>query len=104
MVFNFMSFASVESNVICTESTMRVEVERSSLSGFHEDHLRLIDSTNTVCSLHSNSTHFFAVFPLNACGTQIEVTQGHLLHYPLLSSLSYYSMRTEYITFYSTGR
>lgn len=57
---------------------MTVEVEKSSFAGLHEEHLRLIDPSQTVCSLqtHSNSTHVIGVIPLNACGTEIEVTQG----------------------------
>ncbi|XP_070699101.1 uncharacterized protein [Pempheris klunzingeri] len=70
-----------EANVICGESTMRVEVEKSSLSGLHEDHLRLSDPSNTACSLqrYSNSTHVIAVVPLNACGTQIEEDNESLI-------------------------
>ncbi|KAM9318551.1 ZP domain-containing protein-like [Pholidichthys leucotaenia] len=71
----------VKTNVICTPSTMRVEVEKSSFRGLHEDHLRLSDPSNTVCSLetHSNSTHIIGVFPLNACGTQIEEDDENLI-------------------------
>ncbi|XP_053183140.1 uncharacterized protein LOC128366419 [Scomber japonicus] len=71
----------VKTNVICGESTMTVEVEKSSLSGFHEDHLQLSDPTNTACSLdnHSNSTHVIAVIPLNACGTQLEEDDENLI-------------------------
>ncbi len=73
MIYNYMSFALVKANVICTESTMTVEVDRSSLPRLHEDHLRLTDSTNIACNISSNNTHFYAIIPLNACGTQIEV-------------------------------
>ncbi|CAK6978955.1 Hypothetical predicted protein [Scomber scombrus] len=71
----------VKTNVICGESTMTVEVEKSSLSGFHEDRLQLSDPTNTACSLnsHSNSTHVIAVIPLNACGTQLEEDEENLI-------------------------
>ncbi|KAM9366736.1 uncharacterized protein ABDE67_003135 [Symphorus nematophorus] len=71
----------VESHVICTETTMTVEVEKSSFSGLHEDHLRLNDPTNTACNLttHSNSTHIIGVIPLNACGTQIEEDDDNLI-------------------------
>ncbi|XP_075931508.1 ZP domain-containing protein-like [Anarhichas minor] len=62
----------VNSHVICTESTMRVEVEKSSFAGLHEDHLRLNDGANTACRLHSNSTYVFADIPLSGCGTEIE--------------------------------
>ncbi|XP_067447907.1 uncharacterized protein [Thunnus thynnus] len=71
----------VEANVICSESTMTVEVDKSSLSGLYEDHLQLSDPTNTACSLqrHSNSTHVIAVIPLNACGTQLEEDEDYLI-------------------------
>ncbi|GLD73379.1 uncharacterized protein AKAME5_002470400, partial [Lates japonicus] len=71
----------VKAHVVCSESTMRVEVEKSSFSGLHEDHLRLSDPSNTACSLqrHSNSTHIIAVVPLNACGTQIEEDDENLI-------------------------
>ncbi|XP_042264271.1 uncharacterized protein LOC121895289 [Thunnus maccoyii] len=71
----------VKTNVICSESTMTVEVEKSSLSGFHEDRLQLSDPTNIACSLqhHSNSTHVIAVIPLNACGTQLEEDEDYLI-------------------------
>ncbi|KAK2854257.1 hypothetical protein Q5P01_006918 [Channa striata] len=71
----------VKANVICTESTMTVEVDRSLLSGLREDHLQLSDSANAVCSLrkHSNRTHVIAVIPLNACGTEIEEDDKNLI-------------------------
>ncbi|XP_034056586.1 uncharacterized protein LOC117535991 [Gymnodraco acuticeps] len=71
----------IESHVTCHESSMTVEVERSSLPGLHEDHLRLNDPSNTACNLqtNSNSTHIIAVVPLNACGTQIEEDEENLV-------------------------
>uniref|UniRef100_A0AAX7SIX4 ZP domain-containing protein n=1 Tax=Astatotilapia calliptera TaxID=8154 RepID=A0AAX7SIX4_ASTCA len=71
----------IKTNVICTESEMRVEVEKSSLRGLREDHLRLSEPSNTLCSLerYSNSTHIIGVIPLNACGTQIEEDEEHLI-------------------------
>ncbi|KAK5914907.1 hypothetical protein CesoFtcFv8_000550 [Champsocephalus esox] len=71
----------IESHVTCHESSMTVEVERSSLPGLHEDHLRLSDPSNTACNLqtNSNSTHIIAVVPLNACGTQIEEDEENLV-------------------------
>ncbi|XP_071346039.1 uncharacterized protein [Trachinotus anak] len=71
----------VNAHVVCGESTMTVHVEKSSITGLHEDHLQLSDPTNTACSLqtHSNSTHIIAVIPLNACGTQIEEDDDNLL-------------------------
>ncbi|XP_061669382.1 LOW QUALITY PROTEIN: ZP domain-containing protein-like [Syngnathoides biaculeatus] len=67
--------------VTCTESSMRVEVEKTSLHGIHIDHLRLSDPGNIECSLqrHSNSTHVIAVIPLNACGTQVEEDDENLI-------------------------
>ncbi|KAE8297752.1 hypothetical protein D5F01_LYC04393 [Larimichthys crocea] len=71
----------IKSNVICNESTMTVEVEKSTFAGLHEEHLRLIDPSQTVCSLqtHSNSTHVIGVIPLNACGTEIEEDEDNLI-------------------------
>uniref|UniRef100_A0AAQ6ILQ1 ZP domain-containing protein n=2 Tax=Anabas testudineus TaxID=64144 RepID=A0AAQ6ILQ1_ANATE len=71
----------VKTNVICTGSTMTVEVEKSSLAGRQENYLQLSDPSNTACSLqtHSNSTHIIAVIPLNACGTQIEEDDENLI-------------------------
>ncbi|XP_039652096.1 uncharacterized protein LOC120556518 [Perca fluviatilis] len=71
----------VKSHVSCGESTMTVEVEKSSFRGLSEDHLRLSDPSNTACSLqsYSNSTHIIAVVPLNACGTQIEEDEENLI-------------------------
>ncbi|KAE8297757.1 hypothetical protein D5F01_LYC04398 [Larimichthys crocea] len=71
----------IKTNVICKESTMTVEVEKSSFAGLHEEHLRLIDPSNIVCSLqtHSNSTHVIGVIPLNACGTEIEEDEENLI-------------------------
>ncbi|XP_036952453.1 CUB and zona pellucida-like domain-containing protein 1 isoform X2 [Acanthopagrus latus] len=71
----------VKSYVSCSESAMTVEIEKSSFPRLSEDHLRLNDPTNTVCSLqrHSNSTHVVAVIPLNACGTQIEEDDDNLI-------------------------
>ncbi|KAM7405641.1 hypothetical protein PAMP_000075 [Pampus punctatissimus] len=71
----------VKTHVICSESTMTVQVEKSSFAGLHEDHLQLSDPTNTACSLqrYSNSTHIIAVIPLNACGTQLEEDDENLI-------------------------
>uniref|UniRef100_UPI0037E898D8 ZP domain-containing protein-like n=1 Tax=Semicossyphus pulcher TaxID=241346 RepID=UPI0037E898D8 len=71
---------TVEANVICKQSTMRGEVDKSTFPRLHEDHLQLNDPSNVVCSLqtHSNSTHVIAIIPLNACGTQIEEDDEYL--------------------------
>ncbi|XP_068438232.1 ZP domain-containing protein-like [Clinocottus analis] len=68
----------INSNVICTESTMTVQVEKASFPGLQEDHLRLNDATNIACRMQSNSTHVFAVIPLNSCGTEIEEDDDYL--------------------------
>ncbi|KAF7212139.1 transcript variant X1 [Nothobranchius furzeri] len=71
----------IEAKVTCTESSMKVEVAKSSFFGLREDHLRLSDPSNTICSLrtHSNQSHIVAVIPLNACGTQIEEDDDYLI-------------------------
>ncbi|XP_017295316.1 uncharacterized protein LOC108250109 isoform X2 [Kryptolebias marmoratus] len=71
----------IKATVTCSESTMKVEVEKSSFFGLREDHLRLSDPTNTICNLkrHSNRTHLVAIIPLNACGTQIEEDDDYLV-------------------------
>ncbi|XP_060898902.1 CUB and zona pellucida-like domain-containing protein 1 [Labrus mixtus] len=70
----------VEANVICSQSTMRVEIEKSSFPRLSEDDLRLTDPSNVLCSLktHSNSTHVIGIIPLNSCGTQIEEDEEFL--------------------------
>ncbi|XP_060898657.1 mucin-4-like isoform X2 [Labrus mixtus] len=70
----------VEANVICSQSTMRVEIEKSSFPRLSEDDLRLNDPSNVLCSLktHSNSTHVIGIIPLNSCGTQIEEDEEFL--------------------------
>ncbi|XP_032417495.1 uncharacterized protein LOC116719171 isoform X4 [Xiphophorus hellerii] len=71
----------IEATVTCTESAMKVEVDKASFFGLQENHLRLSDSSNTVCSLrrHSNHTHIVAIIPLNQCGTQIEEDDDYLI-------------------------
>ena len=73
MIF-WKPFISVKANVICDETAMTVEVNKSSFRGL-EGHLRLNDPSNVACSLESqqNSTHIIAVIPLSGCGTEIEV-------------------------------
>ncbi|XP_041697023.2 CUB and zona pellucida-like domain-containing protein 1 [Coregonus clupeaformis] len=60
---------------------MTVEVEKSSIPGVNEGHLRLSDPSNSACDLQrlSNSTHIIGVIPLNACGTQLEEDDDNLL-------------------------
>ncbi|KAK6294109.1 hypothetical protein J4Q44_G00349390 [Coregonus suidteri] len=72
---------NVKAKVVCDETKMTVEVEKSSVTGIHEDHLRLNDPSNSACDLQrlSNSTHIIGVIPLNACGTQIEEDDDNLI-------------------------
>ncbi|KAM9766063.1 uncharacterized protein ACNS7B_003659 [Menidia menidia] len=79
-VFVDIGTQKIQATVTCTESTMTVEVDKSSFFGLEEDHLQLSDPTNTVCDLerYSNSTHIIGVIPLNACGTQIEEDDDYL--------------------------
>uniref|UniRef100_A0A8C7J8S0 ZP domain-containing protein n=1 Tax=Oncorhynchus kisutch TaxID=8019 RepID=A0A8C7J8S0_ONCKI len=71
----------VKAKVVCDETKMTVEVEKSSVTEIHEDHLRLNDPSNSACDLQrlSNSTHIIGVIPLNACGTQIEEDDDNLI-------------------------
>ncbi|XP_075934938.1 uncharacterized protein LOC142934294 [Anarhichas minor] len=85
----------VNSHVICTESTMRVEVEKSSFHGLHEDHLRLNDGANIACRLHSNSTYVFADIPLSGCGTELE-EDGDNLRFK--NEITTFDNRTDVIT------
>ncbi|CAB1326542.1 unnamed protein product [Coregonus sp. 'balchen'] len=72
---------TVKAKVVCQETTMTVEVEKSSIPGVNEGHLRLSDPSNSACDLQrlSNSTHIIGVIPLNACGTQLEEDDDNLL-------------------------
>ncbi|XP_051234770.1 ZP domain-containing protein [Dicentrarchus labrax] len=68
----------IKSNVVCTDSTMKIEVEKA--PSVHEDHLKLNDPAGGACSLKklSTRTHIIAVFPLTACGTQMEEDDNNL--------------------------
>ncbi|KAJ8417501.1 hypothetical protein AAFF_G00223440 [Aldrovandia affinis] len=65
-----------EANVICSETTMTVEVQKSSIIGLHEDHLRLNDPS---CTLASNGTHVIGTMSLNSCGTVLEEDDDNLI-------------------------
>ena len=86
---------SVKPNVICDDSAMTVEMDKSSLGGLVA-HLQLNDPSNVACSLQrqQNSTHIIAVVPLSGCGTQIEVNKsfrdasGSHLFFPYFAVLS----------------
>ncbi|KAI7792546.1 uncharacterized protein LOC130547239 [Triplophysa rosa] len=68
--------AGPKADVVCTKDIMSVTVERANISGIHGNHLRLNDPS---CLVTSNDTHVFANFSLNACGTQMEETDEHLI-------------------------
>ncbi|KAJ7997496.1 hypothetical protein DPEC_G00229630 [Dallia pectoralis] len=70
-------------SVFCNESSMTVSVERSSIVGLLEDHLRLSDPS---CSLNSNSTHIFKTLDLNSCGTQLEDDGENLIFRNMITS------------------
>ncbi|XP_061078249.1 uncharacterized protein LOC133111714 [Conger conger] len=63
-------------NVVCNETTMTVEVEKASIIGLHEDHLRLIDPS---CTPISNGTHVIAAVSLSSCGTELEEDADNLI-------------------------
>ncbi|CAN9506616.1 unnamed protein product [Ophioblennius macclurei] len=84
---------TVQTNVICTENTMTVEVERKSLAGLLEDHLKLNDPSDVLCSLqtHSNKTHVIGIIPLNSCGTQIEEDKDNLIFRNMITAFDHKS-------------
>ncbi|KAJ8248865.1 hypothetical protein GJAV_G00228600, partial [Gymnothorax javanicus] len=65
-----------KANVVCNETTMTVEVEKSSIISLQEDHLHLNDPT---CTPMSNSTHVIAAVSLNSCGTRMEEDANNLI-------------------------
>ncbi|XP_030233432.1 uncharacterized protein LOC115558989 [Gadus morhua] len=69
----------VKAHMTCNETSMTVELDKASFNGLSEDHLQLIDSSSTACSLHSNGTHVIGIIPLNACGTTIEEDNDNLI-------------------------
>uniref|UniRef100_A0A4W5LC07 ZP domain-containing protein n=1 Tax=Hucho hucho TaxID=62062 RepID=A0A4W5LC07_9TELE len=65
-----------KATVVCNETSMTVAVEKASIVGLYEDHLRLNDPS---CSLSSNSSHVFRTLALNTCGTQLEEEEDNLI-------------------------
>ncbi|XP_016308453.1 CUB and zona pellucida-like domain-containing protein 1 [Sinocyclocheilus anshuiensis] len=63
-------------HVTCTQNSMSVTVERSSIKNLHGDHLRLI---NPSCRVYTNRTYVFTNTLLNECGTQIEENNNELI-------------------------
>ncbi|KAJ8283081.1 hypothetical protein COCON_G00056000 [Conger conger] len=60
-----------ERNVICTETTMMLEAERSLVQGLDGTSFSLLDPS---CAVSFNNTHLFAITPLDGCGTVAEGT------------------------------
>ncbi|XP_042340983.1 ZP domain-containing protein-like isoform X2 [Plectropomus leopardus] len=58
---------------------MTVGFEKSSFSRLNINNLRLNDPDSNACKVRSNSTHIYAVVPLNECGTQIEESAENLI-------------------------
>ncbi|KAL2079136.1 hypothetical protein ACEWY4_024880 [Coilia grayii] len=56
-------------HVICTDTYMAIQLERSTNTGIHEDHLQLNDP---ACTFYSNGSHVIANMSLNTCGTVME--------------------------------
>ncbi|XP_066559040.1 ZP domain-containing protein-like [Amia ocellicauda] len=65
-----------DAHIVCTEKTMTVSVNKSSVSGIEESHLRLNDPS---CTMTSNATHVIATVSLNSCGTKLEETENDLI-------------------------
>lgn len=66
---------TAEAVVTCNETTIKVEVEKTSIIRHHENNLHLNKAGDSSCNLTrlSNETHLVAVMALNACGTLVEV-------------------------------
>lgn len=66
---------TAEAIVTCNETTIKVEVEKTSIIRRHENNLHLNKVGDSSCNLTrlSNATHLVAVMALNACGTLVEV-------------------------------
>lgn len=66
---------TAEAVVTCNETTIKVEVEKTSIIRQHENNLHLNNVGDSSCNLTrlSNATHLVAVMALNACGTMVEV-------------------------------
>ncbi|XP_042162185.1 uncharacterized protein LOC121840825 isoform X2 [Oncorhynchus tshawytscha] len=62
---------------------MTVAVEKASIVGLYEDHLRLNDPS---CSLSCNSSHIFRTLALNTCGTQLEEEEDNLIFRNVITS------------------
>ncbi|KAM8761746.1 CUB and zona pellucida-like domain-containing protein 1 [Acanthopagrus schlegelii] len=70
-----------DTTVTCSETTMKVEVEKTYLIRRFEDSLHLNDFQDSSCNLttRSNSTHLVAVMSLNTCGTLIDEDDDNII-------------------------
>ncbi|XP_029000936.1 uncharacterized protein LOC114852587 [Betta splendens] len=70
-----------EAKVTCTETAIKVEVEKDNLIRRNENKLHLFGFTDPSCNLAalSNSTHLVAEISLNACGTLIEEDETNII-------------------------
>ncbi|XP_041073764.1 uncharacterized protein LOC121294267 [Polyodon spathula] len=68
--------SQTESDIECTDTTMTLYVSKSSVNGFNETNLHLIDPS---CLVTTNGSHIIASVSLNSCGTQVEETLDDLI-------------------------
>ncbi|TDH17485.1 hypothetical protein EPR50_G00008890 [Perca flavescens] len=79
---------SDETTVTCNETTITVEVEKSSLIRHNEGKLHLNDFSDASCNLttRSNTTHLVAVMSLNTCGTTVEEDENNIIFKNMITS------------------
>ncbi|XP_032366595.1 uncharacterized protein LOC116685775 [Etheostoma spectabile] len=79
---------SDETTVTCNETTITVEVEKTSLIKRNEGKLHLKDFNNAACDLNtrSNTTHLVAVMSLNTCGTTVEEDENNIIFKNMITS------------------
>ncbi|KAM9765033.1 uncharacterized protein ACNS7B_022243 [Menidia menidia] len=77
-----------EATVTCNETTMTIEMEKTSVIRSHEGSLRLNSFTDSSCNLtkNSNSTHLVGVMPLSSCGTLIEEDNDDIIFSNVITS------------------
>ncbi|XP_040926052.1 uncharacterized protein LOC114852586 [Betta splendens] len=75
------NIAHHEAKVTCSETAIKVEVEKDNLIRRNENKLHLFGFTDPSCNLAalSNSTHLVAEISLNACGTLIEEDDTNII-------------------------
>ncbi|XP_073710066.1 uncharacterized protein [Misgurnus anguillicaudatus] len=65
-----------KAHVTCSENSMSVSVEKSTIKNVNNKHFRLIDP---LCQPNSNVTHVYINIPLNGCGTEMKETNEYLI-------------------------